>query len=101
MNICNLTYNISDKKKQQEKSKKNKQIEKIEPPKKEITEDKNNVIQETQRLDKPIDIYYNQGKIVYGDGLTNEDELKNFQSKIYLNYRYARNKFRKRTQNNK
>ena len=100
MNICKLNYNISDKKKQQERNKKNKQIEKIEPPKKETIEDKNIVIQETQRLEKPIDIYYNKGKIVYGEGLTNEDELKNFQSKIYINNRFSWNKFRKCTQNN-
>jgi hypothetical protein len=37
-----------------------------------------------QVIDKPIELFYNKGNLVYGPGYTNEGELANFQSKDYL-----------------
>ena len=48
---------------------------------------------ESKQIDKPMDLYYNKGQLVFVNVLTNEEELRNFQSKNYTLHRISWHKY--------
>jgi hypothetical protein len=62
------------------KQKYNQNVEKRDEPMQQVKPQDQEKF-ESKQIDKPIELFYNKGQLIFGNGVTNEEELRNFQSK--------------------